>query len=112
MAFVELHNQQQLDEFLAAANGSPAILFKHSDTCGISARARREMSGLTQQVGIITVQDARDLSDEIESRFHLPHETPQALIVHNNELLWNASHGSVRAKVVEEALATVTEQHA
>ncbi len=112
MAFVELHNQQQLDEFLAASNGSPAILFKHSETCGISARAHREMSRLTQPVGIITVQDARGLSDEIERRFQLPHETPQALIVHNNEVLWNTSHGGVRANVIEEALATVTEQHA
>ena len=111
MAFVELHTQQQLEDFLAASNGSPAILFKHSDSCGISARAYREMSGLTQQVGIITVQAARGLSEEIESRFHLPHETPQALIVHNNEVLWNASHGQVRASLIEEALATVTEKH-
>src|SRR5436190_22565648 len=110
MAFVELHNQQQLEDFLAASNGSPAILFKHSDSCEISARAYREMSALAQQVGIITVQGARSLSDDIESRFHLPHETPQALIVHNNELLWNASHGRVRANLIEEALATVTEK--
>ena len=109
MAFVELHNNEQLDDFLAASNGSPAILFKHSESCGISARAYREMSAVNQQVGIITVQEARDLSDEVERRFNLPHETPQALIVHNNELLWNASHGRVRGNEIEEALATVTE---
>ena len=68
MAFVELHNNEQLDEFLAASNGNPAILFKYSDSCGISARAYREMARLTQPVGIITVQNARDLSDELHVR--------------------------------------------
>src|SRR6266542_1574093 len=103
MAFVELHNNEQLDDFLSAANGSPTILFKHSDSCGISARAHREMSGLEQQVGIIIVQNARVLSDEFERRFNLPHETPQDLIVRGNKLLWNASHGRVRANDIEEA---------
>lgn len=107
MAFVELHNNQQLDDFVAASNGSPAILFKHSDSCAISARAYREMSAVNQQVGIITVQEARGLSDEIERRFNLPHETPQALIIRGNELLWNASHGRVRANDIEEALEKV-----
>ena len=110
MAFVELHNNEQLDEFLAASNGNPAILFKHSDSCGISAQAYREMSRLAQQVGIITVQNARDLSDEIERRFSLPHETPQALIIRNNELLWETSHGRVRVTAIEEALGSVSSE--
>jgi len=108
MAFVELHNNEQLDEFLAASNGNPAILFKHSDSCGISARAYREMARLTQQVWIITVQDARNLSDEIERRFNLAHETPQALIIRNNELLWETSHGCVRVNAIEEALGSMS----
>lgn len=107
MAFVELHKLEELEKFLAATNGQPAIIFKHSNSCGISARAFREMLQMSQQVGIVTVQDARDLSDEIEHRFHLPHETPQALLVKNNELLWHASHGRVRASVIAEALRSV-----
>jgi bacillithiol system protein YtxJ len=108
MAFVELHNQQQLDEFLAASNGAPAILFKHSSLCGVSARAHREMAQLSYAIGIVTVQEARDLSDEIEQRFRLPHETPQALIVRGNELVWNASHSGVRANALAEALESVS----
>src|SRR2546423_8606473 len=104
MAFVEIQTKQQLEEFLRACNGGPAILFKHSDSCGISARAYRDLTQLNQQVGVVTVQKARDLSDEIEHRFNLPHETPQALIVKNSELLWNASHGRVRASAIEEAI--------
>lgn len=104
MAFVEIQTREQLEDFLGASNGSPAILFKHSDSCGISARAYRDMAQLKEQVGIITVQKARPLSDEIERRFNLPHETPQALIVRNNELLWNASHGRVRAEAIEAAI--------
>lgn len=110
MAFVEIQNKEQLEEFLAASNGGPAILFKHSDSCGISARAYRDVSQLSQQIGIVTVQNARDLSDEIERRFNLPHETPQALIVRGNQLLWNASHGRVRASAIEEAIGSVSSE--
>jgi bacillithiol system protein YtxJ len=108
MPFVELDTKQQLDEFLAGRNGAPAILFKHSNTCGISSQAYREMARVDQPVGIITVQKARDVSDEIERRFAVAHETPQALIVRSDELLWNASHSSVRAQAVEEALTKVS----
>ena len=110
MPFVEIDTKQQLDEFLTARNGVPAILFKHSNSCGVSSQAYREMARINQPIGIITVQKARDVSAEIERRFAVPHETPQALIVRNNELLWNGSHSSVRAQAVEEAFTEVSSE--
>lgn len=104
--FKEIGDVASLDEFLASANGSAAILFKHSNTCGVSARAYREMAQVNQPVGIVIVQNARPLSDEIEKRWGLPHETPQVLIVRAGELVWNASHFNVKAVEVEAAVAS------
>ena len=103
--FKEIADVPSLDEFLASANGSPAILFKHSNTCGVSSRAYREMSNLSQPVGIVIVQHARSVSNEIEKRWSLPHETPQVLIVRAGKLVWEASHFSVKAQEVEAALS-------
>ena len=107
---VELHDTESLDLFLKGSNGRPLILFKHSNSCGISSLAYKEMAGVEQPVGVITVQRSREVSDEIERRFGLSHETPQVLIVRNNELLWSASHGQVRAHAVKAALEQVSSE--
>lgn len=106
--FLEIQDVESLDRFLAETdNNQPAILFKHSNSCGISARAYREMATVERPVGIVTVQKARAVSEEIERRFGLSHETPQVLIVRNGEAVWNASHNDVRAQAVEAAVESV-----
>jgi monothiol bacilliredoxin len=104
--FVDIDSVASLDEFLATANGGAAVLFKHSETCGVSARAHTEMSRIVQPVGLVSVQRARSVSDEIEKRWRVPHETPQVLIVRDGKLLWNASHSHVRAEAVGLALVS------
>src|SRR4051812_29898967 len=94
--FVEIVSIEALDAFILKANGSAAMLFKHSNTCGISARAYREMSTLDSPVGLIIVQHARNVSDEVERRWQISHETPQVLIVHGDDLTWNASHFDIK----------------
>jgi bacillithiol system protein YtxJ len=106
--FLEIDDVESLDRFIAEAGDGPAIVFKHSNTCGISARVYREMSQVTRPVGIVIVQHARAVSDEIERRFGIRHETPQALIVRGDKVLWSASHYAVKAHAIEEALATVS----
>ncbi len=102
--FVELRDIESLDRFLSRSNGSPAIIFKHSNTCGISARAHAEMSRLEHPVGVVIVQLARELSNEIEARTGVAHETPQVFIIGDREVLWSASHGQIKAEAIESAL--------
>jgi bacillithiol system protein YtxJ len=102
--FVDLLDVDSLDRFLTQSNGSPAIIFKHSSTCGISARAHAEMSRIQHPVGLVTVQQARGVSNEIEARTGIAHETPQVFIMRDREVLWSASHGQIKAEAVEAAL--------
>jgi bacillithiol system protein YtxJ len=102
--FVEIEDVESLERFISEAGDSPAVVFKPSKTCGISARVYREMSQLERPVGVVVVQQARDVSNEIERRFGIQHETPQALIVRGNRVLWSASHYAVKAQAIEEAL--------
>ena len=102
--FIELMDKDSLDRFLTQSNGSPVIIFKHSNTCGISARAHAQVSMLAHPVGLVTVQQAREVSDEIEARTGVAHETPQVFIIRDREVLWSASHGQIKAEAVEAAL--------
>ena len=110
--FMELNEIQRLDELLSDSAAQPVILFKHSATCGISARAYREMAKLEKTVALVTVQNARALSNEIESRFALPHETPQVLIVRDGKLAWSASHFRITADAVKRAVEELPSEQA
>lgn len=105
--FKELRDLASLDSFLSQANGAPVIIFKHSESCGISARAYAQISELERPVGLVTVQSARAVSNEIEKRMGIMHETPQVLIVSNGKVGWTASHGHIRAAAVKAALEAV-----
>lgn len=106
--FIEIATIEALDDFITKANGSAAMLFKHSNLCGVSSRAYRELEALTAPVGLVVVQDARNVSNEIERRWGIGHETPQVLIVRGDEVAWNASHFDIKAAAVSSALAAAS----
>jgi len=109
-SFIEIGDLDSLERFLAQANASPVLILKHSNTCGVSSRAYAEMSSLDRPVGLLTVQNARDVSDEIEKRWNIAHETPQVLIIREGKLVWDASHFRIRAEAVEAALLEISGQ--
>lgn len=102
--FISIEDNSALDRFLAEANGGAVVILKHSNTCGVSSRAYGEMSSFEGPVGLITVQDARDVSDEISRRTGVAHETPQLLILRNDQVVFSASHFQVKAATVKEEL--------
>jgi bacillithiol system protein YtxJ len=116
--FVDLSDIESLNRFLARSRDSPIVIFKHSETCGISDRAYTEMLKLAEQrttnssetpiagipIGIVGVQAARDVSDEVEARTGVAHESPQVFVLLAGQLVWSASHGGVRAEAVEQAV--------
>ena len=110
--FSELRDMESLDRFLAQTNGSPALIFKHSNLCGISARAHAELSRIDLPIGLIIVQQARALSTEIETRTGVAHETPQIFIIRDRQVLWTASHGQIKAEAIEAALLEISAQNA
>ena len=107
--FVEIDSQERLEQFLTESS-SAAVLFKHSNTCGVSSRAYNEMAKLKERVGLITVQKARVVSDEIEKRWNVAHETPQVLIILDGKLVWDASHFLIKVNAVEAALLQVSSE--
>ncbi len=105
--FTPVDNSQTLDEWLTRSHEQPVILFKHSTTCPISSGAYREMTRLGQdagEVGLIIVQSARDVSREIEKRTGVRHESPQALVLRNEQVVWSASHWDITADAVAQAV--------
>ena len=101
--FVRLSDMETLQKLLAASGQRPILVFKHSNSCGISSRAYRELENL-ENVNLLEVQTARELSREVAAITGVEHETPQVIVLRNGKAVWNASHSEVKAGAVAEAM--------
>lgn len=102
--FLKITHKEGLEELISNSNSRPVVIFKHSNSCPISAVAYREMENLDGDVSLIEVQSARDVSLEIASRTGVRHESPQVIILRDGKAVWNASHFDVKARDVAEAV--------
>ena len=93
-----------LEELFARSDEGPVLLFKHSNSCPISAQAYRQMKQYRGDVSIIVVQQARELSRAVEERTGVQHESPQALVLRDGRAVWTASHFDITAAAVERAM--------
>lgn len=93
-----------LEELFARSNEGPVLIFKHSNECPISAQAYKQMKQYKGDVSIIVVQQARDVSQAVEQRTGVRHESPQALVLRGGQVVWTASHFDITAAAVESAM--------
>lgn len=106
----ELDSVEKLDDALEESKERPVLLFKHSVTCPISARAFNELRSYLQRgdprisYKLITVQTARQVSDETASKLGLTHHSPQAILVRDGRQVWNASHSEITASALDHAI--------
>ncbi len=102
--FVRINDTKAFEELTSRSKDAPVVIFKHSLTCPISAAAYDEMSRYDGEVALIEVQQARALSNEIENRLGVAHESPQVIVLRNGQVLWSASHFKVTADAVAAAV--------
>lgn len=99
-----------LEAAIAESSDRPVLLFKHSRYCGVSAEALDELQshidGAPAHVAyrMITVQTHRPISDAVAQRLGLRHETPQAILLRDGKIVWNASHFRITASQLNQVL--------
>ncbi len=103
MKWLPLTDISQLNQ-ISQESASPEILsiliFKHSTRCSISNMSHGRMERSWKDNPAIPVYyldllNHRDISDEIASRFHVQHESPQALLIKNGKCIYYASHSDI-----------------
>jgi bacillithiol system protein YtxJ len=102
--FFRIDDRATLENLLNDSKQKPVIVFKHSNACGVSSRAYREMEKVDEQVNILEVQTAREISRELENLTGVRHETPQVIVLRDGKAVWNASHFDVTANGVTRAV--------
>lgn len=107
---VPLTDLPALDAAILESKERPVLLFKHSRYCGVSAEALDELQSHIDSAPsdiayrMITVQTHRPLSDAVAQRLGLRHETPQAILLRDGKIVWNASHFRITANQLNQVL--------
>ncbi len=106
---LQLQRNQDLEQLLETSKAHPVLIFKHSTQCPISSEAYREFKRFAESssslpCALVLVIENRELSNTIASRLGVRHESPQAIVVKNGQAAWNASHWSITADSLSQAL--------
>jgi bacillithiol system protein YtxJ len=102
--FTTVADEETLEQLFARSHEEPVVLFKHSNTCPISAMAYGHMKKLGEGVSLLVVQKSRELSRSVETRTGVRHESPQVLVLRRGQPVWTASHFDITAEAVAEAV--------
>ncbi len=98
-----------VDEILVASRGQKLMVLKHSATCPISSRAKRELDSLLADnpdldVYLVVVQEQRNISNELAEKLGVLHESPQLLLIGDGMVIEHWSHHLITRELVEAAL--------
>jgi bacillithiol system protein YtxJ len=118
MNWIQLENEAQIDQIKSESQNKPVLIFKHSTRCSISstalARLERNWSKNESSEAIspyyLDLIRFRNVSDQIARSFSVSHESPQVLLIHNKECVYNTSHLDINADtIIQEAKESIAE---
>lgn len=100
LPWIQLESIDQLDTIAKNSKNKPQVIYKHSSTCGIS---RMVLNMFTESYNMdldidlyfLTIQHHRDVSNRIEDKFDVRHESPQLLVIKKGEVVFHTSHGAI-----------------
>lgn len=81
-----------LDLLFERSSERPVALFKHSNSCGISAHVLEMVEEVDGDVFVLVIQEHRDLSAEIATRTGYAHQSPQAFVIKGRKAIYHATH--------------------
>ena len=110
--WVALKEKNQLDELLESSKITPVLLFKHSTRCSISTMALNRLNqglnwSLKCNFSYLDLLSFRILSNQIANISKVEHQSPQAILIHKNNVLYSESHGAINANEINELIKNI-----
>jgi bacillithiol system protein YtxJ len=97
------------ERLLVESHDAPILVLKHSTRCPISARANQAYLRFAETATVpccrVLVLEQRDVSDAVAARLQLPHQSPQAFVLQDGTVVWQASHYAITEETLAAALA-------
>lgn len=96
--------KEHIDKILQESQQENQLIFKHSNSCGISnivkQRLEKEAKDAPQftNIHLIDVIKQRSLSADLATQINVQHESPQILVISKGQCIFHTSHFDVSLK--------------
>ena len=109
MNWNKLTTNEQLTEIVNNSFAKPQVIFKHSTRCSVSQVIKQRLETGEEPTGIdfhyLDLIAYRSLSNKIAAEMKVHHESPQVLLLHNGNCVYDESHLAIRIKdIVAEVI--------
>ena len=99
LPWMNVESVEQLKDILLNDSEKPKLLFKHSTRCSISSMAKsrleREWNLDNVQPWYLDLIAYRNVSNAIASQLGIDHQSPQAILLKDGEVVHDSSHNSI-----------------
>lgn len=110
----EITTLEELRERIDKTGEKPALIFKHSTACPISARANDRVGAYIASAAdagpdviLVKVIESRPVSNAVADTLGVVHQSPQIILVDKGKAVWSQSHNGITGDAIDEALAAL-----
>ena len=109
MHWIHLTDEDQLKQLITKSEERPQVIFKHSIRCNISSvalnRIEKDCCPGNTDFYYLDLISYRSISNKIAELFHVPHESPQVLVIKKGECVYEESHLAITMDDIREEVA-------
>ena len=99
MIWMNLTNEEQLQQIKEKSKEKPQVIFKHSTRCGVSSMAKNRLdkgpAAENMDFHFLDLIKYRNISNKIAQDFKVYHESPQILIIKDGKSVYDESHSGI-----------------
>ncbi len=108
MNWLALNQLSQIEEILDESNSSSVLVFKHSTRCSISqmalSRFERKWTNNETKCYFLDILSNRGVSNALAETFDITHESPQVLVIKNQNCVYHISHNGIDASLLNDVV--------
>ena len=110
MDWISLDSVNQLEQIATESKNKFEIVFKHSTRCPLSTVAKMRLQSKwtipSDQILFyyLDIIKHRDISNELAERYQVKHESPQILLIRDDQAVYDNSHLDISIHDIESVL--------
>ena len=107
--WINIETVEELKDAISDTEDTSGLFFKHSTRCNISAMALNGFESQWEEdekcnLYFIDLIAHRDVSNTLSELTGVEHQSPQVILVKNNEAIYTASHNGITAREIKKLI--------
>jgi bacillithiol system protein YtxJ len=111
MHWIHLTDEDQLQKIIVRSQEKPQVIFKYSTECQSSEvifqRLQKDCCPKHVDFHFLDLTIYQNISAKICDTFHVPHQSPQILLIKDGECIFEESHSEISLEKILEHLTAV-----